>query len=187
MSNQCERLRPMILEHADGALPSNLRDRVESHLSGCASCRAFAGDMRTISRGVAAMPRKQTSPAFDTRLGARLAEEQRRAEAKPAWRRALDGVFLPPRQALRPGLALCSVAAAMGFAMFLGPQTTKPIAPRPASVDENAMLNQCIEQHRSEASAQPLDDWSAQNLSQQLDKAPAAAPSAVSLAEESNF
>ncbi|BDI31296.1 hypothetical protein CCAX7_33470 [Capsulimonas corticalis] len=187
MSNQCENLRPMILEHSDGRLSPKLRERVESHLSDCAACQAFARDMRLIARGVASLPSKQTTPDFDARLAARLAEAQRAAAAKPAWRRAMESIFATPSQALKPGLALCGAAAALGGAAFFAPHPAKPISATHTVIDENAMLAQCIEQHRSESSAQPLDDWSAQPLTQQLDKAPSASPGAVSLAEESNL
>ncbi|MEO7718791.1 MAG: zf-HC2 domain-containing protein [Capsulimonas sp.] len=188
MSNPCKNFRPMISEHSDGLLPPAQSSQVESHLAECASCRTFAQEMKVISQGVAALPRRQTSAAFDTVLAARLAEAQRVAAAKPAWRRALDNLFFTPQQALRPGLAVCGVAAAMGVAVFFSPHIAPPaITPPQAQTDDGAMVAQCIEQHRSDVSAQPLDDWSAQNLSQQFDSKAPAAPSAVSLSEEANF
>lgn len=189
MSNPCEQFRPMIADHSDGLLSPAQSDRVERHLADCADCRTFAKEVATISQAVAALPRRQTSPAFDTRLAARLAEAQRAAAAKPAWRRALDGLFFTPGQALGPGIAVCSMAAALGFAMIFSPPHTQTPVAVTSHLDDNAMVAQCIEQHSSEDSAQPLDDWSAQNLSQQLDaKTPAAtAPSAVSLSEETNL
>jgi anti-sigma factor RsiW len=73
----------------DGALPPAARVAVESHLAGCAACRAersrLSGALAALSRLPAA---PGPSPHFTTRLAARLADQPRRGllGLLAAWR-----------------------------------------------------------------------------------------------------
>src|SRR5207245_6565907 len=56
MSGMNEHPELQLSAYLDDALPPSERATVESHLDGCASCRARLADLRATSRLVAALP-----------------------------------------------------------------------------------------------------------------------------------
>ncbi len=73
----------------DGALDPAARRTVESHLAGCAACRAEHGRIRLALQALERLPAPpEPSPWFAGRLAARLADEPRRGwrGLLAAWR-----------------------------------------------------------------------------------------------------
>lgn len=74
-------------ELLEGRLEGAARQRVEAHLSGCAACR---GELEAIRESLAVLrrglePAPEASPAFFTRLGARLREAEAERPAVDFW------------------------------------------------------------------------------------------------------
>jgi len=47
-AGKCDRWRDLILLDAEGTLPASDRDGLWQHLSGCAACRRYAGEVRAV-------------------------------------------------------------------------------------------------------------------------------------------
>ena len=80
----CDAIREMLLDHADGGLPTAEAGEVERHLSACASCRREADEWAALDR-VLAQGLRADGPVSDAEIEAAVARVR---EAKPAWRLA---------------------------------------------------------------------------------------------------
>jgi anti-sigma factor RsiW len=70
----CPEFEDALFEYCEGgAAPAEIA-RVESHLAGCAGCRAFLETQQELDRKLTrSLPRPALSPAFGPRLAGRLA------------------------------------------------------------------------------------------------------------------
>ena len=180
----CPAWAERIAERADGTLPGGRLASVTAHLEACTGCAQAAEEMAVLRRAVSALPVRPTSPHFEARLAARLAavEAQReRASWRTMWAEAWQG---GPR-AVRPALALGAMTlVAVGAAFFEHVTPTLVSAPPVSLAADHALVSHCVEQHRTEAAAQPLSDLSAQNLAAQVDRASSADASAGTANED---
>lgn len=85
----CVTAEQRILEAIDGELSSAERDRLERHLSGCASCRQISDEYRKLARlGHHWVPQAeltdQSSDVFAAQVLARIAEAPRQTHS-PLW------------------------------------------------------------------------------------------------------
>ena len=116
----CERYEELIALHVEGDLSPAESARVEAHLAGCASCAAFAGELRESQRALKELAQEELDPAA-------LAAVRRRVGL------ALDagGASRPAR---RPA-ALWALAAAAGVAVvaFLLQRPADGPPPQPPS------------------------------------------------------
>jgi hypothetical protein len=174
----CSEWTALIAERANGTLAGKSLARVAAHLDTCAGCAQMAEDMAALRRALGALPARQTSPHFEARLAARLAD--RDAQRKRAsWRTRWAEAWQAGPRAVRPALALGAMALVAGGAAFFEHVTpTAIVTPPSALAADPALLSHCVEQHRTEAAAQPLSDLSAQNLAAQVDGASSADASA---------
>jgi anti-sigma factor RsiW len=77
----CARMESRILSYLDGRLKEDERLEMEKHLQACAACRLRVHEFRAVSGLLDELPRIEPSPAFDTRVHARVAAEP----AKKNW------------------------------------------------------------------------------------------------------
>ena len=138
---QCADVAPFIVRRADApeTLDAGTRAAVDSHVAGCASCRALLDEQRA----VAGMLRMRPADAVSARFGAQLAARLNSAsggKAASGWdaASALDptsswfGIVDWKRWTLR----LTPVAAALALATYLGLGTASQT---PVSVEEWAL------------------------------------------------
>jgi len=170
MNSYCNKIRPLISEYIDGALDPRRSADVDSHLESCSECRQIAADFRANKSVMASMPLRQTSSNFDTALAQRIAAIAQQ-KAKRSWLARIGEALLPSRTNVwRPAFATVTavtVVASVMFAMRIPPTEVRTHTMTSAS--EQALIQQCVVQHRSYAEAQPLNDFSAQALAQQVD------------------
>jgi anti-sigma factor RsiW len=82
-----------LVAYLDGRAKESDRRAVESHLIGCAACRARVEGFQGVWNMLGELPEHEPSPAFDARLRARLATE-------PVRQGFWTGVLPSPRFAL---------------------------------------------------------------------------------------
>ena len=160
----CETIQPLLSEFADERLDVGTAWELQVHLAGCESCAKISRDIRAMRSLLQTLPTREPSAQFDTRLAQRLAMT-RRPERRVNWQ----------DRWLRPALALGAAAAAVGGFLLLAPQSgPSVISPDAARSTDRSLVSACIQQHRSEAAAEPLGDLSAQTLAVQIETSPAA-------------
>jgi len=170
MNSYCNKIRPLISEYIDEALDPRRSAEVDRHLTSCAECRQIADDFRANKSVLASMPLRQTSSNFDAALAQRIAAVNQQ-RAKQSWLARIAEALRPSRTNVwRPAfatMAAVTVVASTMFALRIQPST--PSVHPTTSAAEQALIQQCVVQHRSYAEAQPLNDFSAQALAQQVD------------------
>ena len=78
----CARIREALIEGAEGPADASLQRAVETHLPGCADCRAFGDALRRVDAGLSRHLRPPApDPSFGVRLRERLGTEPRRVWA----------------------------------------------------------------------------------------------------------
>jgi len=102
---QCSRYREWIQELTDGTLGAIRKAELERHLDECATCRAFAADLRAIRNATASLEPLAPPDGVWLQLAGRLMQEGR--------------VSLPPAQPSAPArhAALLAIAAALVLAV----------------------------------------------------------------------
>ena len=85
----CSEWETRLNEYVDGTLTAETRALVETHLAGCAGCRAAVAELRALVAGAAALP-KRIEPARElwTGVAARIGKRER-GKGKGWWRTAL--------------------------------------------------------------------------------------------------
>lgn len=68
----CERMLPLIVRAADGALSVAERAALDEHLFSCAGCREALSGQTAVSRALAEMPFDAAPPGFAARVRARI-------------------------------------------------------------------------------------------------------------------
>jgi hypothetical protein len=114
---QCEQIRPLLDQYAEGTLPGYKVSWVVQHLAGCSDCTAAAGAARSVAQRqpVSASPRA-TARATVAAVAAVTAEAQRRSAETN-----LEDVRRPMPHWVRWVAVLLIAAAAGGAAwLFLG-------------------------------------------------------------------
>ncbi|HUK30204.1 MAG TPA: zf-HC2 domain-containing protein [Candidatus Acidoferrum sp.] len=89
----CERMEGRLVAYLDGRAKDSDRRAVESHIAGCAACRARVQGFHGVWDMLGELPEHEPSPAFDVRLRARLATE-------PVHQGFWSGVLPSPRFAM---------------------------------------------------------------------------------------
>src|SRR5258708_29461955 len=122
---KCEQIAEWIPDYLQGALPSEQRSQVESHLEECAECKQDV----LLWQQLATLPQQQPSPALRTRFNAMLEsyEEGRWEKSslaaegrKASWYASLGNWFRMPAMA---GVAWACVFLLCGF--IVGKYTSK--------------------------------------------------------------
>ena len=85
----CSEWETRLNEYVDGTLTAETRALVETHLAGCAGCRAAVAELRALVAGAAALP-KRIEPARELWTGvANRIGKRERGKGKGWWRTAL--------------------------------------------------------------------------------------------------
>lgn len=165
----CREWAEPIAEWAGGSGTDKQTGQVAAHLQTCARCARAAEEQSALHLALSALPARPTSPAFEARLAARLADsgtQKQRASWRTHWS---DWWQAAPRLA-RPALALGAMTLVAAGAVFFEHVTPPATPPVPLTMAADAgLVSHCVEQHRTEDAAQPLSDLSAQNLAAQVD------------------
>ena len=171
MKNEnCNDWKSRLSEYADGTLDLRRSLNVQDHIANCTACARIVRDFESTAALLHTLPARPLSVNFEANLARRLSEAQQRPQ-KAYWLTEIIARLNP--RVLRPALALGTAAIALGGVVFL--THPPPIAQTSAtgqtlqSLDQG-LVSQCVEQHQSYVAAQPLADWSAQNLAGHYDK-----------------
>ena len=108
----CAELDILICDYVDGALNATARATVESHLAGCASCRALVDDSRAVLSFLEGVPAVEPPPQLITRI----INEVPMADGGSVSGRQVGGVFGWLRGWMKP---LWQPRLAMGMAMTI--------------------------------------------------------------------
>ena len=120
----CGHTEKKLVAYLDGKLPIAERRQFEAHLATCAVCREMAEGFRSVWEVLDELPALTPSPAFDSRVRARVAQEPRRAGfwswIVPSPRMAfaatallIASIWLSSFQPSRPPVARTPAAAAV--------------------------------------------------------------------------
>ena len=110
----CAELDILICDYVDGALNATARAAVESHLAGCASCRALVDDSRAVLSFLEGMPAVEPPPHLITRIINEVpTAEGGLVSGKPAggiggWLRGWMKPLLQPRLAMGMAMTILS-------------------------------------------------------------------------------
>ncbi len=165
----CREIQSLLPEFEDDALPAGTAWQVQTHLAACEPCAAMRRESVSVRTLLQALPPAAPSAGFDAALAQRLALTRRPAAV--TFRTRPAGTF----RRLRPALALSLVLAAGTLAALEpghAPAPPMPAAPAARPADPEFVAD-CIAQHRQDAAAEPLADFSAQTLTGRLDGVPA--------------
>lgn len=110
----CAELDILICDYVDGALNATARGAVESHLAGCASCRALVDDSRAVLSFLEGVPDVEPPPQLITRIinevpladGGLVAGKQ--AGGVGGWLRGWMKPLLQPRLAMGMAMTILS-------------------------------------------------------------------------------
>ena len=163
----CNRVHPLLTEFADDTLDAGTAWQVQTHLSGCDSCRMLHRELASVTKLLHTLPAAAPSAGFDAALAQRLALTRRPAAPASTFR------TMPTLKRLRPALALSLALAAGTFAAFYPSRTPQPTTAVTVHAADPAFVADCVAQHHRDAAAEPLADLSAQTLAGSLDSAPA--------------
>ncbi len=121
---KCDDIEKGLFAYVDGRATAGERRDVETHLAGCALCRARMEEFRSVNALLGEVPEVEPSFGFDARVRRRVAEEPRPtwfAWIRPQTRLALSVamllaltvflVKLPPNPTLQPPFSATQTAA----------------------------------------------------------------------------
>ena len=146
--------------HCQAALPDLLLDpqspealSAQDHLEACVACRTELGELRAAFAALDAWPAPEPSPWFDSRLMARLRDEQAAAPESFFERLRSTLLFSTGRQ-LRPILA---GALALVLAVGGGTAVTLSHVLHPATVEASAAVQDLQIIDRNDQAIQTMD------------------------------
>ena len=131
LSRTCQKLRPLLPEHAEGKLSGSPLARVERHLAECSRCSAELADLRTVIAAARAIDADPVPPGLVSRLRGAVADLPETAAGPPRfW----------PRVAVPVAVATGFVAVAFAFIITGRPQTDLDSMARSASPQAGALV-----------------------------------------------
>ena len=113
----CEKISKLLTPYVDEKANAAECREVDSHLAGCASCRARVHEFAKLSNVLGELPVMEPSFGFDAQLRARIA-----SEARPNWLS-----WLVPSPHLTFAMAILVVLSLWFAARPLGVGSTKPL------------------------------------------------------------
>jgi anti-sigma factor RsiW len=88
--NDCDIIQPELSAYVDGELTPHRRELVEAHLASCPRCQEALAELKTLTAGVAALPKLPTPPRFLAEVRAKIARGDH--PEVPTWQ---DHLFRP--------------------------------------------------------------------------------------------
>lgn len=141
-----------IIPYLDGRVSAAERETLGAHLSVCAECRERVEELRAVMGALAEWQLEPPSPAFDSALRARLAEEAEQGSSwlvlRPIYGAALAAaVVLASAVALWPPQTVEAPPLPQPPGVAVAPQPTQPsVTPTPQSngTDALAVLDSAV-------------------------------------------
>jgi len=155
----CRKWKSAMSSLVDGTLTPKATEAARRHAADCPACAHLLSEFEADRAALRSIAGPRLSPDFDQRLALRLSELSQNDRRRYRWSEAANA-FLSALARQRQFVALGAAAAVVGVLCTL--PTRQSV--KPAHREDAALLTQCLAQHRSYASTQPLSDWSAQNL-----------------------
>src|SRR5579871_4240318 len=122
----------IILDFCAGSLDSAQAVEFERHLHNCGECARLVAAQRTVWESLDRLSAPEISADFDTRLYARVAQE----DASPVWRKWLNRVLYPPIPVAPWKPALSAIAAAAVITLGVVAYYPRPTAPIAAPIQQ---------------------------------------------------
>lgn len=131
LSRTCQKLRPLLPEHAEGKLSGSPLARVQRHLAECSRCSAEVADLRTVIAAAHSIDADPVPAGLVSRLRGAVADLPETAAGAPHfW----------PRVAVPVAVATGFVALAFAFLITGRPQTNLDSMARSASSQAGALV-----------------------------------------------
>jgi anti-sigma factor RsiW len=143
----CNEFQPALSEFLDGTLSREARARLESHLGGCADCRALLADLRRVKESARSLPKmappesvwQKVRADFEVETGRRQRPVMTTAAAGSPSAASRPGTvlrFVPTRRAVLAGLAAAAVVAlAASTGIYYMTRPAAPVATTAAHAD----------------------------------------------------
>jgi anti-sigma factor RsiW len=132
----------VLIDYCSGALDATRAGQIEKHIVGCDGCRKIVEAQRELWRTLDGWTAPAVSENFDTRLYARIAQE----DSAPAWKRLVRRIFEPavPVAVWKPAVSLAAVCAVLTAGLMV--RTPQPVTHVPQihveqSVDMEQVAN----------------------------------------------
>ena len=161
----CDGVRPLISELVNGSLDSPVLWQVQAHIADCPECRNLADDFAKIRVLLRETDAPGMSESFEETLRVRIADLSAIQKSDEYTPRVAKRFITA---SMKYALAVCAAAVILIVAFFTSWNSEN--APRTSAMSDASLVHQCIEQHRNDVAVQPLSDWAAQNLANQLDR-----------------
>ena len=123
----CERVKELFADYLVGSLDDRAKAEVDSHLTGCASCREETGSLLAVWTKLSSLPQQTPGPASDARFHAMLeAYRQGMKQAERiASRRVLPAAWLGGLWPRQPALQLAVAVVLFGLGLLMGPSLAR--------------------------------------------------------------
>jgi hypothetical protein len=148
----------ILTDYCAGILDPAVAFEIDTHIAQCAECLKMVEAQRMVWEMLDVWTPLEVSRNFDTRLYARIANEQ----AEPGWRQWLRRVFLPPtpHPLWKPAFSLAAAGAVVALALVVGVPDKMPFAhPEPSAYKSTmAQAKASPEEIDLEQVQQALDD-----------------------------
>ncbi len=118
----------ILTDYCAGAANPEVAAEISAHILTCAECKALVDAQRKVWEMLDAWAPAEVSPDFDSRLYARIAQEQ----TGPAWRRWWSRLTQPatPYAWWKPAVSMAVAGAIVSFALITRlPERTAPVQP----------------------------------------------------------
>lgn len=136
---KCADIEILLCDYVDGALRSEERAALESHLAGCAACRELATDVIGVTAFIEHVPHADPPPELLTRIlhqapsGRPSAAERAPGDPAPSWTRRLFGGFV--QNFLQPRYVMGMAMTILSFSMLARFAHIEPRQLRPSDLD----------------------------------------------------
>lgn len=159
--NDCRKIQPLLSLYMDGMLEAGRAWDVKLHIASCRVCTRAAQDLTATVALLQALPRQDTSASFEDALARRLADQVLQQRRPSPAERAREWWALPR---LRPALAAAGALAVLvpcTLVLNVGQHKVKPAVSVSAATSADPFVDQCLEEHALDATAEPLGDQTA--------------------------
>jgi anti-sigma factor RsiW len=183
LKNDCRRFSPQLNDYVDGRLTSDNTWQIKDHLVVCNACLQKVNNFTSVMRLLNDAPKHETAPSFMSALEARIASSPAKTSTQSRIDRLFNGILRGMLEERGFGLrftapfaaaAACAVFACIVLVhpLYTSTSVTSSVSSMQSDMPDSAVLQTCINQHRSETTSDPLADTSAQLLSTSVDSLP---------------
>jgi anti-sigma factor RsiW len=191
---ECAFYSPRLSQYFDGNLSTGLSWRIKNHIAVCASCAETVLSFSSIASLLGSAERYEVSKSFDVELERRIASFPKRAGNPNPFSAFFSSLLRRtyfPANRRRIAAPLAAAVACIAFVGIAVQQLIVPNQPtgsssviHPQALPDSALVQACLNQHRSADTADPLDDTSAILLTTRVDSLPVSQSNAQSLSDD---